>query len=104
MKVRVLILLLTTALPGFGAMALSAFYLVADWAALEQRHQKYATLAVAGAPVQELSIGKWAELRHRLNCFAVKSRWFAGGCDSCNRHPQAVRSASPSSVILLFIS
>lgn len=69
MPLRVLILLLTTVLPGLGAMVLSTFYLFADWTALDKSHQNYERLMIAGASMRELSIAEAAEMRHRLNCF-----------------------------------
>ena len=70
MSLRVLILLLTTVLPGLGAMAISTFYLFPEWAALDKSYRNYERLAATGANVRDLSIAESAEMRHRLNCFA----------------------------------
>ncbi|MGV0027941.1 hypothetical protein [Phormidesmis priestleyi] len=79
MNLRVSILLLTTVLPGLGAMALSTFYLFPEWAALDKSYRNYEKLAAAGANVRELSIAQSAEMRHRLNCFAEGVGVLLGG-------------------------
>ncbi|MCY7274996.1 MAG: hypothetical protein LH702_15005 [Phormidesmis sp. CAN_BIN44] len=56
MNLRVSILLLTTVLPGLGAMAISTFYLFPEWAALDKSYRNYERLAAAGANVRDLSI------------------------------------------------
>lgn len=79
MSLRVLILLLTTVLPGLGAITLSIFYLFPEWAALDKSYRNYERLAAAGATVRELSIAESAEMRHRLNCFAEGVGVLLGG-------------------------
>ncbi|KAM3116290.1 hypothetical protein [Phormidesmis sp. 146-33] len=79
MNLRVLVLLLTIVLPGLGAMALSAFYLFPEWAALDKSYRNYEKLAATGAGVRELSIAQSAEMRHRLNCFAEGVGVLLGG-------------------------
>jgi hypothetical protein len=70
MGIRVLILLLATILPGLGAVGVSGYYVLADWAALDKAHRNYTKLAETGAGIRELSIAESAEMRHRINCFA----------------------------------
>ena len=70
MNLRLIILLLTTVLPGLGAIALSTFYLFPEWTALDRSYRNYEKLVATGAGVRELSIAESAEMRHRLNCFA----------------------------------
>lgn len=70
MNVRVLTLLLATILPGLGAAGISGYYVLKDWAALDQAHRNYTKLAETGAGLRELSIAEAAETRHRINCFA----------------------------------
>lgn len=70
MSVRVLTLLLATILPGLGAVGISSYYVLKDWAALDQAHRNYTKLAEIGAGLRELSIAEAAETRHRINCFA----------------------------------
>ncbi len=79
MSLRVLILLLTSVLPGLGAMAISTFYLFPEWAALDKSYRNYERLATTGANVRELSIAEAAEMRHRLNCFAEGIGVLVGG-------------------------
>jgi hypothetical protein len=79
MKLRVLILLLTTVLPGLGAMAISTFYLFPEWMALDRSYRNYERLAATGANIRDLSIAESAEMRHRLNCFAEGIGVLVGG-------------------------
>jgi hypothetical protein len=79
MNLRVLILLMSTVLPGLGAMALSTFYLFPEWAALDKSYRNYERLAASGANIRELSVAESAEMRHRLNCFAEGVGILLGG-------------------------
>jgi hypothetical protein len=79
MKLRVLILLLTTVLPGLGAMAISTFYLFPEWMALDRSYRNYERLAATGVNVRDLLIAESAEMRHRINCFAEGIGVLVGG-------------------------
>lgn len=79
MNLRVSILLLTTVLPGLGAMAISTVYLFPEWAALDKSYRNYERLAATGANIRDLSIAESAEIRHRLNCFAEGIGVLVGG-------------------------
>jgi hypothetical protein len=87
MTLRVLTLLFATILPGLAAVGVSGYYVLVDWAALEQlccakgvqAHQNYTKLAETGAGLRELSIAEVAEMRHRINCFAEGVGVLLGG-------------------------
>jgi hypothetical protein len=72
-------LLLSSVLPGLGAMGISAYYLFPDWVQLDQSHRQYQALVTQGQGVRELSIAQAAETRHRLNCFAEGVGVLLGG-------------------------
>lgn len=79
MGIRVWALVLGAIAPGMGAIALSAYYLFPEWAALDKSHRNYQELAISGAGVRELSIAQAAETRHRINCFAEGMGVLLGG-------------------------
>jgi hypothetical protein len=76
---RGLLLLLTTIVPGLGAIIISTFYLFPEWAALDRSYRNYEQLSRSGAGVRELSIAQSAEVRHRINCFAEGIGVLLGG-------------------------
>jgi hypothetical protein len=78
-SIKLMALLLTSVLPGLGAMGLSTYYLFPDWVQLDQSHRQYQALAVQGQGLRELSIAQAAETRHRLNCFAEGVGVLLGG-------------------------
>jgi hypothetical protein len=78
-SIKLMALLLTSVLPGLGAMGLSGYYLFPDWVQLDQSHRQYQALAAQGQGVRELSIAQAAEMRHRLNCFAEGVGVLLGG-------------------------
>jgi hypothetical protein len=78
-SIKLMALLLTSVLPGLGAMGLSGYYLFPDWVQLDQSHRQYQTLAAQGQGIRELSIAQAAETRHRLNCFAEGVGVLLGG-------------------------
>jgi hypothetical protein len=78
-SIKLMALLLTSVLPGLGAMGLSTYYLFPDWIQLEHSRQQYQALAVQGQGLRELSIAQAAETRHRLNCFAEGVGVLLGG-------------------------
>jgi hypothetical protein len=79
MYLKVLILLLTSVLPGLGAVSISGYYVLPEWVMLEKSHQNYQTLAVQGHSIRELDIAQAAEIRHRINCFAEGVGVLLGG-------------------------
>lgn len=80
MNIRQVILLLFLVLPGFAASALSAYYLLPEWVALERSHQYYQELAQSpSSGMRELSIAQMGENRHRINCFAEGVGVLLGG-------------------------
>jgi hypothetical protein len=78
-SIKLMALLLTSVLPGLGAMSLSGYYLFPDWVQLDQSHRQYQALAGQGQGLRELSIAQAAETRHRLNCFAEGVGVLLGG-------------------------
>jgi hypothetical protein len=76
---RGLLLLITTIVPGLSAIALSAFFLFPEWAALDKAYRNYEQLSRNGAGMRELSIAQSAEVRHRINCFAEGVGVLLGG-------------------------
>lgn len=79
MRLKVLILLLTSVLPGLGAIAISGYYVFPEWTALDRSYRNYQTLAAQGQGQRELSIAQAAETRHRINCFAEGIGVLLGG-------------------------
>jgi hypothetical protein len=79
MRLKVLILLLTSVLPGLGAMAISGYYVFPEWIALDRSYRNYQTLAAQGQGQRELLIAQSAETRHRINCFAEGVGVLLGG-------------------------
>lgn len=79
MQLRILVLLLTTVLPGLTAVGISGYYVFPEWAALDKSYRHYQTLAAQGQDLRELSIAQAAETRHRINCFAEGVGVLLGG-------------------------
>jgi hypothetical protein len=79
MYLKVLVLLLTSVLPGLGAVGISGYYVLPEWAMLERSHQNFQTLAAQGQGLRELTIAQAAETRHRINCFAEGVGVLLGG-------------------------
>ncbi|MCA1993167.1 MAG: hypothetical protein LDL41_14190 [Coleofasciculus sp. S288] len=80
MNIRQVILLLFVVLPGFGASAVSAYYLLPEWTALENSHQNFQRVAQSPASDErDLLIAQAAENRHRINCFAEGVGVLLGG-------------------------
>lgn len=80
MKIRQAILLVFVVLPGLVASAISGYYLLPEWAALETSYRRYRQ--VAGSPsstLNELIVAKTAQDIHRLNCFAEGVGLLLGG-------------------------
>lgn len=74
------ILLVFLVLPGFAASALSAYYLLPEWVALERHHTYYQTLSQSpSSTMRDLSIAQAAENRHRINCLAEGVGVLLGG-------------------------
>jgi hypothetical protein len=67
MYLKVLVLLLTSVLPGLGAVGISGYYVLPEWGMLERSHQNFQTLAAQGQGLRELTIAQAAETRHRIN-------------------------------------
>ena len=68
---RFTLLLLTTVLPGFAAAVVSGYFLLVDWAALSQAHDRLDQVAQApDRTIETIAIAQQAETRHRINCFA----------------------------------
>jgi hypothetical protein len=79
MYFKVLVLLLASVLPGLGAVGISGYYVLPEWAMLERSHQNFQTLAAQGQGLRELTIAQAAETRHRINCFAEGVGVLLGG-------------------------
>ena len=79
MRLQVLILLLTSVLPGLTAVGVSGYYVLPEWVALDKSYRNYQTLAAQGQGQRELSIAQAAEVRHRINCFAEGVGVLLGG-------------------------
>ncbi|MBE9128517.1 MULTISPECIES: hypothetical protein [unclassified Coleofasciculus] len=80
MNLRQAILLLFIVLPGCAASALSAYYLLPEWVALERHHTYYQKLSQSpSSTLRDLSIAQAAENRHRINCFAEGVGVLLGG-------------------------
>ncbi len=79
MRPRILALLLTTILPGLGAIGLSGYYVFPEWTALDRSVKHYQALTAQGEDLRELSIASTAETRHRINCFAEGVGVLLGG-------------------------
>lgn len=78
--IKSVIILVFLVLPGFAASALSAYYLLPEWVALERHHTYYQTLSQSpSATMRDLSIAQAAENRHRINCFAEGVGVLLGG-------------------------
>jgi hypothetical protein len=71
--------LLASVLPGLGAVGISGYYVLPEWAMLERSHQNFQTLAAQGQGLRELTIAQAAETRHRINCFAEGVGVLLGG-------------------------
>jgi hypothetical protein len=67
---RTWLLTLSLIMPGAAATAVCAYFLLADWQALQNAHANVSRLIVAHADLRDLFIAVSAEQRHRLNCFA----------------------------------
>jgi hypothetical protein len=70
-NIRQVILFIFVVLPGFGALAISAYYLLPDWTALDHSHRNYQNVVQSpSSSDRDLLIAQSAENRHRINCFA----------------------------------
>lgn len=67
---RTLALVVLLILPGLAAMAVCAYYLKADWAALNATHLRFESLVAQNADLRRLFIVDAQEDLHRINCFA----------------------------------
>ncbi|NEP09152.1 MAG: hypothetical protein F6K14_02675 [Symploca sp. SIO2C1] len=75
-----MILLLFLVLPGCAASAVSSYYLVPEWLALEAAYQSYQKASQSpSSTISDLSIAQAAEQRHRINCFAEGVGVLLGG-------------------------
>ena len=89
MNKRQVILLLLVVLPGFAASAISAYYLLPEWVALEAAYQYYQKVAQSpSSTMRDLSIAQAGENRHRVNCFAEGVGVLLGGVIAAIRHLQ----------------
>jgi hypothetical protein len=79
MYLKVLVLLLTSVLPGLCAVGISGYYVLPEWVMLDKSHRNYQTLAAQGQGIRELDIAQAAETRHRINCFAEGVGVLLGG-------------------------
>ena len=79
MSSRGMVLLLSTIVPGLGAITISSFYLFPEWTALDRAYRNYEQLSRTGAGTRELSVAQSAEVRHRINCFAEGIGVLLGG-------------------------
>lgn len=71
MNLRQITLLLFVVLPGFGASAVSAYYLLPEWAALDAAYQRYRQVIESPSSTQkDVLIAQTAQDIHRINCFA----------------------------------
>ena len=68
MRTAALILLLIT--PGLAAMAVCAYYLAAEWSALNATHARFEALVAHNADLRRLFIVDAQEDMHRINAFA----------------------------------
>ena len=67
---RQLALILLLVLPGLATMAVCAYYLRADWAALNAAHARFESLVAHNAELRRLFIVDAQEDLHRINAFA----------------------------------
>ena len=80
MNIRQIILLLFVVLPGTSASAISAYYLLPEWAALDAAYQHYRKVIEApSSTVKEVLIAETAQDIHRINCFAEGVGALLGG-------------------------
>ncbi|MBD1810074.1 hypothetical protein H6F98_32195 [Microcoleus sp. FACHB-SPT15] len=71
MNLRQIILLLFVVLPGLGASALSGYYLLPEWAALDAAYQRYRQVIESPSSTQkDVLITQTVQDIHRINCFA----------------------------------
>ncbi len=71
MNLRQIILFLFVVLPGLGTSALSGYYLLPEWAALDAAYQRYRQVIESPSSTQkDLLIAQTAQDIHRINCFA----------------------------------
>lgn len=71
MSRRFIILLVLVVLPGISFTAISGYYLLPEWVALDGSVKNYQRLAKQPtASDRDLGVAAVAEQRHRLNCFA----------------------------------
>ncbi len=77
---RLSLLLITAVLPGLAAMLVSGYWVLIDWTALDQAHDRLDQLAQApNRPLEDLLIAQSSENRHRINCFAEGVGVLLGG-------------------------
>jgi hypothetical protein len=77
---RQLILLFCVVLPGFSASAISTYYLLPEWQALDVAYGRYRQVIKSpSARVQDVLIAQTAQDIHRINCFAEGVGLLLGG-------------------------
>lgn len=77
---RQLILLVCVVLPGLSASAISAYYLIPEWAALDVAYQRYRQVIKSpSSTMKDVLIAETAQDIHRINCFAEGVGLLLGG-------------------------
>lgn len=77
---RQLILLVCVVLPGLSASAISAYYLLPEWAALDAAYQRYRQVIKSpSSTMKDVLIAETAQDIHRINCFAEGVGLLLGG-------------------------
>ncbi|HEY9893220.1 MAG TPA: hypothetical protein V6D37_15715 [Candidatus Sericytochromatia bacterium] len=77
---RQLILLVCVVLPGLSASAISAYYLLPEWAALDVAYQRYRQVIKSpSSTMKDVLIAETAQDIHRINCFAEGVGLLLGG-------------------------
>ncbi|NJM56761.1 MAG: hypothetical protein HC857_04025 [Synechococcales cyanobacterium RU_4_20] len=74
------LLLLSAVLPGAAAALVSGYWVLVDWRALAQAHDRLEQVALSSErTLEDIALAQAAENRHRLNCFAEGIGVLLGG-------------------------
>lgn len=80
MNIRQVILLFFVVLPGFGASAVSAYYLLPEWAALDASYKNFRQVIESpSSSMNNVLAAQTAQEIHRINCFAEGVGVLLGG-------------------------
>lgn len=80
MNIRQVILLVFVVLPGFGASAVSAYYLLPEWAALDASYKNFRQVIESpSSSMNNVLAAQTAQEIHRINCFAEGVGILLGG-------------------------